>query len=93
MVCLTLQDRISRLGLALNVYRADIKDALVILFNSDLGMFRAENLRKVRRQGADMMVNYCVTEHCEIYTSAAFNHAENRTTHERIRGNGTAVQS
>jgi outer membrane receptor protein involved in Fe transport len=71
----------------------EIKDAIATVFNSDLGVFRKENFRKFRRQGAEMELRYRISNEWEVFGSGAFNHVVNRTTGRIVRGNGTARQS
>ncbi len=90
---LGLETEVKKLNAKLNWYWADIKDALNIVFNSDLGVFRAENVRKFRRQGVEGNLRYKLSPEWQIYGNAGFNHSVNRTTRQIVRGNGTARQS
>jgi vitamin B12 transporter len=84
-------DLFDSLDLGLNFYRADIKDAIWLVFKN--GAFVRENFRKFRRQGGELLLNYELNDHLMFYASGAFNDAENRETRETVRDQGIARQS
>ena len=88
-----IETRLERLKIDLSWYWADIKDALSIVYNSDLGLFRAENIRKFRRQGVDLELKYPLSKLWTLFAGGAFNHSVNRTTGQIVRGNGSTRQS
>ena len=73
----------------LDIYRSDVKDAIV--YNDSGSMM--DNLRKLRRQGAELSLNYKVNDELTIYGSGAFNDVENRETKQTVRDSGIARQS
>lgn len=79
------------LGAELNVYRADVKDAIALTFRD--GAFIQDNFRKFRRQGAELLLDYEVNEDLTLSAGGAFNDAENRATGETVRDQGIARQS
>ena len=88
-----VETQYKRLQFDVSWYWADIKDALSIVYNSDLGLFRAENIRKFRRQGVDAQLSYPLSESWTVFAGGAFNHSVNRTTGQIVRGNGSTRQS
>jgi len=81
----------SPLTMELDLFRADVKDAIALVFKG--GLFVQENFRKFRRQGASLRLNYELNDHFTFYGSGAFNDVENRATRETVRDQGIARQS
>ncbi|MBU4333201.1 MAG: TonB-dependent receptor, partial [Candidatus Omnitrophica bacterium] len=73
----------------LDLYRSDVKDA--IAYNNS--EFMMDNFRKLRRQGAELSLNYKVNDDLSFYGSGAFNDVENRETKQTVRDSGIARQS
>ena len=82
----------SRLNIGLNLYRADVKDGIALVFDSINSVFVQENFRKFRRQGGEFIFNYQVNQDLSFYGSAGFNDAENRATRQQVRNSGVARQ-
>ena len=83
-----METRLSRMEGMLNLYWAEIKDAIDTVRIPNTFLFRKENFKKFRRQGIEMTVRYEVFKGFRVYSSGAFNHVENRETGEVVRGNG-----
>lgn len=79
-------------GLELNLYRSNVEDGLALEFDTDDFLFVQRNIRKFRRQGVELLLDYAINDRLSFFGSAAFNDAENRGTKETVRDQGVARQ-
>jgi len=79
------------LGVKFDLYRMDIKDALGLVL--DGGVYKYDNFRKFRRQGAELSLNYKFDDSLSVHAGGAFNDVKNRTTGEMVRNSDIARQS
>ena len=77
---------------ALSLYRADVKDAIALVFDPVPFVFVQRNFKKFTRQGGELRLDYHVTDDVTFYGSGAFNDVENRATKEIVRDQGIARQ-
>ena len=77
--------------LKLDLYRADVKDALALVF--DGGVYKYDNFRKFRRQGAEMSLKYTVSDEWSFFGSGGFTDVVNRETGDVVRDADIARQS
>lgn len=87
-----LKSHWQRLQFQLNLYRANVRDAIALMFDADDFVFRQRNFEEFRRQGAEILIDYRLTDQITLYTSGAFNDVENRQTGETVRDQGIARQ-
>jgi outer membrane receptor protein involved in Fe transport len=80
------------LAVGLNFYRADVKDAIALVFDAGNGVFIQKNFRKFRRIGGELLLNYRLNDELALYTSGAFNDVENKATGQQVRDAGIARQ-
>lgn len=76
----------------LNLYRADVKDGIALVFDSVHSVFVQRNFRKFRRQGVDSFLKYKAMDHLTLYGGGGFNDVENRETGKIVRDQGVARQ-
>ena len=79
------------LGMQLDLYRADVKDALALVFDGEV--YKYDNFRKFRRQGAELSLNYEVNDDLTLFGSGTFTVVENRETGKIVRDADIARQS
>jgi vitamin B12 transporter len=82
----------SSVDVDLNFYRADVRDAIGLVFDNNNFVFVQQNFRKFRRQGGEVLLNYKVMEDLTLYSSAGFNDVKNKVTGQRVRNQGIARQ-
>jgi len=75
----------------LDLYRADVKDALALVW--DAGVYKYDNFKKFRRQGAELSLHYQVNDDLTLRASGAFTDVENRETRKLVRDADIARQS
>ncbi len=80
------------LDLEFNVFRADIRDAIDLIFDSTNFVFVQQNFEKFRRQGAELLVDYSISPELSVYASGAFTDVENRVTGKTVRSSSAARQ-
>ncbi|MGE0268617.1 MAG: TonB-dependent receptor plug domain-containing protein [Candidatus Omnitrophota bacterium] len=80
------------LGLELNLYRSNVEDGIALEFDTDDFLFVQRNIRKFRRQGVELLLDYALNDRLSFYGSGAFNDAENRDTKATVRDQGVARQ-
>jgi len=81
----------SSLNLKLDLFRADVKNAIATAERE--GLYLKDNFKKIRRQGVEMSLHYNLNETFNFYGSGAFTDVENRETKKIVRDIGIARQS
>ncbi len=76
------------LKINLNLYRADIKDA--IGWSTTISAY--DNFKKFRRQGAELFIDCQLTDKINLHASAVFNDVRNAETNEIVRDEAIAMQ-
>ncbi len=80
------------LDVVFNVYRADLKQGIALVFDTANFVFVQRNLSQLRRQGVEVQVTYDFNEAIELYATGAFNDVEDRVTGMTVRNQGVARQ-